>query len=70
MCISVDVNLVNVCKKCCYFQQGYALIEYDTRKAAQSAIDQLNGTEMYGQKISVDWTFVTNPVGQPNKQYV
>jgi len=49
------------------FVKGYALIEYDTFKNAQAAIDALNGTEICGQKINVDWTFIQNPLSQPRR---
>merc|ERR1712216_839715 len=39
------------------FVKGYAFVEYGSQKEAQGAIDEMNGEQLMGQAIAVDWAF-------------
>ncbi|KAI8380886.1 RNA-binding domain-containing protein [Radiomyces spectabilis] len=43
------------------YVKGYALVEYETRKEAQDAIDDADGTKYLDQEIKVDFAFVKGP---------
>ena len=49
--------------------QGYALVEYETYKEANSAVEKLNAADFLGQKVTVDWAFV-KPKEKGGRRYV
>ena len=44
------------------FLKGYALVEFESYKSALSALENLNGTEILGQTVNIDWAFTKGPL--------
>ncbi|KAI8876127.1 RNA-binding domain-containing protein [Backusella circina FSU 941] len=50
------------------YVKGYALIEYETRREAEIAIEQANGSDHLGEKIKVDFAFVKGPNNENKRE--
>ena len=50
--------------------QGYALVEYETYREANMAIQKLNSSDLLGQRITVDWAFIKPKPPGRGRRYV
>ncbi|KAI1295524.1 RNA-binding protein 8A [Halotydeus destructor] len=50
------------------FLKGYALVEFEVYKSACAALDALNGADILGQTVHVEWCFVKGPHKQRRRK--
>jgi len=50
------------------FLKGYALVEYENFKEASAAKTALDGTDLLGAAIRVDWAFMKKPKRQSSRR--
>eukprot|EP01057_Protomagalhaensia_wolfi_P005468 Protomagalhaensia_wolfi_Nauph_80__5467@NODE_598_length_2230_cov_187_559562_g448_i0_p3_GENE_NODE_598_length_2230_cov_187_559562_g448_i0NODE_598_length_2230_cov_187_559562_g448_i0_p3_ORF_typecomplete_len154_score29_91RRM_1/PF00076_22/2_1e19RRM_5/PF13893_6/1_9e09RL/PF17797_1/1_4e03RL/PF17797_1/0_00024RRM_7/PF16367_5/0_00021Nup35_RRM_2/PF14605_6/0_0012Nup35_RRM_2/PF14605_6/2_4e03RRM_occluded/PF16842_5/0_003RRM_3/PF08777_11/0_0052Limkainb1/PF11608_8/0_017RRM_2/PF04059_12/0_12KorB_C/PF06613_11/1_2e03K len=43
------------------YVKGYAFIEYEEKRHAEAAINDMNGAELLGKPIRCDWAFIKAP---------
>lgn len=58
------------CKQYVCLLQGYALVEFETFKEADEAMKALNGTDILGQTIHVDWAFIRGAAAGKHGRWV
>lgn len=44
------------------FLKGYALVEFESYKSALNALEAMNGADILGQTVNVDWAFTKGPL--------
>ena len=50
------------------YLKGYALVEFETLREAQAAIDNMNGADILGRQVHVDWAFVKPPIASGQRK--
>lgn len=63
-------NLVMELDKRTALGKGYALVEFSQKSAAEGAIAALNGSELRGRTLAVDWAFVNGPLDNNYTRFV